>query len=159
MRKSPESHRLPCYFRGVCHSATEAKKKPRIAGLFPIWYHPITLIFDCAEITSLQHSAFAYCPFSAPTKNARIGPAWLWQRHGLRFRTRIWFQIRPQQLVSQMCAEVYENAPPPGHMPACTFPIDTAIPVAPWMRPFRSKHMRLNFAASCACKAQPHIPS
>ena len=20
MRKSPESHRLPCYFRGVCHS-------------------------------------------------------------------------------------------------------------------------------------------
>lgn len=75
MRKSPESHRLPCYFRGVCHSATEAKKKPRTARLFLIRYHLITLIFDCAEITSLQHSAFAYCPFSAPTKNARIGPA------------------------------------------------------------------------------------
>lgn len=75
MRKSPEPQQITVLFSWSLPLCYKSKEKALHGKAFPFRYRPITLISDCAAITSLQHSAFAYCPFSIPTKNARIGPA------------------------------------------------------------------------------------
>ena len=75
MRKSPKSQQITVLFSWSLPLCYKSKEKAPHSKAFLIRYHLITLILDCAEITSLQHSAFAYCPFSIPAKNARIGPA------------------------------------------------------------------------------------
>lgn len=75
MRKSPEPQQITVLFSWSLPLCYKSKEKALHGKAFPFRYRPIRLISDCAEITCLRHSVFAYCYVSIQMKNAHTGPA------------------------------------------------------------------------------------